>query len=91
MKSEAQIQIFFFLAQASTHYALDYSVLSKVKGAIKKMYAQPVSIVGYASPCKWGIFHIDMKLRQEKIVFHRHETRTCVVNYINKANGEYLT
>ena len=43
---------------------------SEVKRAIKKMYAQLVSITGYASPCKWGIFHMNIKLGQEKIIFH---------------------
>ena len=61
-------------------FAVQYHAVKKVKGSIKKMYAQPVSIAGYALPSKWGIFHTDMELRQDIIIFHIYETRTCA-NY----------
>ena len=43
------------------------AVLGQVKGAIKKIYAELVSITGYASPCKWGIYHININLGQERL------------------------
>ena len=62
-----------------------------MKVAIKKMYAQPVSIAGYTSACKWGIFHINIKSwDRRKLYFtdiklgnvHTHETEFKAGNYI---------
>ena len=50
---------FFILSFGIGAFAVSYrrvqtAVLGQVKGAIKKIYAELVSITGYASPCKWG-------------------------------------
>ena len=39
---------------------MHYADLRGVKGAIKKMYADPLSIAGCTSPHKWGIFHMNV-------------------------------
>ena len=43
-----------FAAASYRLLCVQTAVLGKVKGAIKKIYAELVSITGYASPCKWG-------------------------------------
>ena len=76
---------------------MHYADLRGVKGAIKKMYADPLSIAGCTSPREWGIFHINVIYRRTgeilyfaeitgfgvKILFHAVNHRGEIQGIIN--------